>query len=150
SMTLAQERRTAAEGEGYRLAALAQAHVGLGEPEVAITLAREGIEMGRGSAAVGNEIFAILAFAQAGLASQGGVAHPELAAELERALELVTRSGMTALEPLVRMEVAGLARRRGDEETRERALREAKRLFEEMGAEARAAELAGELEPLRS
>ena len=147
---LARERRTAMEGEGFRLAALAFAHVGLGELEVARALAREAVDTARAVSAVGSEIFAILALADAELASAGAIAEGELADELERALELIARSAMLAFEPMVRVKVAELERRRGDEDGRDRELRTAKRLFEELGSEARAAEVAAELEPLRS
>jgi hypothetical protein len=70
--------------------------------------------------------------------------------ELERALELVGRSEAMAFEPLIRVELAELARRRGDAHGRERELRRAQRLCAQIGATGHAARLAGELEPLRS
>ena len=149
STTLAHERRTAMEGEGFRLAALAEAQLGLGAPEVARGLAREGIEAARSAAAL-HELVAILAFARATFAAPGELAHEEVAVELERALELMERSEAMAFEPLIRVELAELARRRGDEHGRERELLTAQRLCEQIGASDRAARLAGELEPLRS
>jgi adenylate cyclase len=150
SMALAQERRTAMESEGLRLAALAEAHVGLGEVELARRLAREGVDIARAAGALANELLAILAFARAGFASADGCAHEEVAAELRRALDLTERSAATAFEPLIRVELAELARRRGDYEARERELRAAQRLFAEMGASGQSTRLAAELEPLRS
>ena len=50
------------------------------------------------------------------------------------------------LEPFISLERAELARLARDEATRERELREAHRLFTEIGAPIRAAELAKELE----
>jgi hypothetical protein len=53
--------------------------------------------------------------------------------------------GMKILEPFVSLERAELARLTGDDATRERELREAHRLFTEIGAPIRAAEVAKEL-----
>ena len=150
SRSLARERRTATDSEGFRLAVLAEAHVGLGELDVAPRLAREGLDTARAAGAGSAEIFATVIFARVAFASQGEVAEEEVAAELERALELALRTEAKALEPLIRAELAELARRRGDDEARERELREAQRIFEQLGASERAASVARELEPLRS
>ena len=150
SMALAHERRTGMESEGLRLGALAHAHVGLGETQVARRLAREGIETARAGGALCYELFAILAFSRASFASTDGCAQEEVAAELERALELTERSESMAFAPLIRVELAELARRRGDDEARERELRAAQRLFAEMGASGQSTRLAAELEPLRA
>jgi len=58
---------------------------------------------------------------------------------------LVEETGARSLEPFIRIELAELARLTGDEETRHRELREAHRLFTEMGAPLQAAKLAPEL-----
>ena len=150
SMKLARDHRTAMEGEGYRLAMLAEAHTGLGELDAALALAREGVKAGRAAGAVGSEILSILALAHASFAVRDQPAHAELARELGRALELAQRSQAAAFEPLIRVELAELARRRGNEEERERELRTAQRLFAEVGASGQATRLAPELEPLRS
>ena len=52
---------------------------------------------------------------------------------------------MKTFEPLVHVERAERARLTGDEATRQRELREAHRLFTEIGAPIRAAEVAKEL-----
>ena len=150
SIELAHDSGTAAEGEAYRLAMLANAHTGLGELDRAQELAREGIEAGRVRGAVGSEILAILALARATFATDDGPAHAELARELDHGLELAQRAEIVAFEPLLRVELAELARRRGDEETRERELRTAHRLFAGFGPNANADRLAAELEPLQS
>jgi hypothetical protein len=54
-------------------------------------------------------------------------------------------SGAKSYEPFLHVERAELARLSGDEATRERELREAHRLFTEIGAPIRAAEVAKEL-----
>ncbi len=55
---------------------------------------------------------------------------------------------MRAFLPLIRVERAGLAERRGDGAARERDLREAHRLFTEMGATGHAERVARELKEL--
>ncbi|MBA3298839.1 MAG: AAA family ATPase [Thermoleophilaceae bacterium] len=137
SIALANERRTGMESQGLRLAALSEAYVGLGELDVGRTLAREGIGVARAAGAVPNELFAILALVRAMFASPGELAHEEVAAKLERALELIRKSEAMAFEPLVRTELAELARRRGDDESHERELRAAERLYAEIGASGR-------------
>ena len=63
-------------------------------------------------------------------------------AEVDAWLEM---SGAKSYEPFLRIERAELARLKGDEATRQRELREAHRLFLEIGAPIRAAEVAKEL-----
>jgi len=65
---------------------------------------------------------------------------------LARALELVGETGGKILQPSIRLELAELARLAGDEAAREHELRAAHRLFTEMGATARAGQMAKELE----
>ena len=67
-------------------------------------------------------------------APAGPAARAEIEAALARALELARDTGAKAFEPLVHVELAELARQSGDEEGRERELREAHRLFTEIGA----------------
>jgi class 3 adenylate cyclase/tetratricopeptide (TPR) repeat protein len=150
SIALAHEHRTAIEGEAYRLAMLAMARTGLGELDAARELAREGIKAGRARGAVGSEILSILALARATFAGGDQQAHAELARELGRALELSQKSEIVALEPLIRVELAELAGRRGDGEAREHELHAAHRLFATFGPNANAERLAGELELLQS
>jgi hypothetical protein len=63
-------------------------------------------------------------------------------AEAEAWLEM---SGAKSYEPFLHIERAELACLIGDEDTRQRELREAHRLFTEIGAPIRAAEIAKEL-----
>ena len=66
-------------------------------------------------------------------------------AALRDAMALVEATEARAYAPFVHVERAALARLLGDETTRERELREAHRLFTEMGATARAEQVAREL-----
>ncbi len=63
-------------------------------------------------------------------------------AALDEALALARSTGAASYEPLIRVELARLA---GDEDRRQRELREAHRLFTEMGATVHAERLAKEL-----
>ena len=65
-------------------------------------------------------------------------------AEADAWLEM---SGARSYEPFLHIELAALARLSGDDATRPRELREAHRLFTEIGAPIRAAEVARELDP---
>ena len=79
------------------------------------------------------------------LGSAGAAARTEIETVLARALELARETGAKAYEPLVRIELAELARQSGDEDGRERELREAHRLFTEIGASGHAERLSAEL-----
>jgi hypothetical protein len=68
-----------------------------------------------------------------------------IAAALGRALALIEETGARSNEPFVRVQLARLAGLTGDRVTWERELREAHRLFTEMGAVPRAEKLAHEL-----
>ena len=66
-------------------------------------------------------------------------------ADLCKALSDLRETGFRAYEPYVHLELAEIARLVGDGTTRQRGLREAYRLFTEIGAPIRAAEVAKEL-----
>jgi hypothetical protein len=91
------------------------------------------------------ETDALLTRARALLGSEGA----SYAAEVERTLAevsaLIDETEARCREPIVHEIAAELARLRGDEATRERELREAHRLFVEMGATGHAARLRKEL-----
>ena len=96
-----------------------------------------------------DETHASLALARVLLGSAGPAARAEIEAALARALELARDTGAKAYEPLVHVELAELARQSGDEEGRERELREAHRLFTEIGATGHAERLSAELATVR-
>jgi class 3 adenylate cyclase/tetratricopeptide (TPR) repeat protein len=145
SRALSRERRTAVEAETFRVSALGEAHAGLGDLERARELIEEGIELARRSGQPGGEILGTAALARVLRASLGAAARAEVEPGLERCLELVEATGFTSMEPLLRVELGELAGLAGDEERRQRELREAHRLFIEIGAPARAEPLAEEL-----
>jgi hypothetical protein len=77
--------------------------------------------------------------------AEGVIARPAIEAALARALTLVRETCARGFEPHVHLERAELARLLGDDAARQRELREAHRLFIEMGATIRATEIAKEL-----
>ena len=79
------------------------------------------------------------------LAAQGLGARDEIDAALTRAQELVDATGAHGHEPTIHVELAELAHQNGDEAERERELREAHRLFTQIGATGHAERLAGQL-----
>ena len=79
------------------------------------------------------------------LGSEGLAAREEIESALERAGELARSTGMRSVEPMIHVELAELAHQNGDEDERQRELREAHRLFTEFGATGHAERLAGEL-----
>jgi adenylate cyclase len=133
-VAIASEGRTAGGEEAVVLAALGESYLGLGDRERAGVLVAEGLELAHAQGNVAGEILASVALARVLLASSGRVSREAIEAALARALELACRTGAKAYEPLVHVELAELARRGGDERRRERELREAHRLFTEIGA----------------
>jgi len=125
------------------LAYLAVACAGLGEPARAREAAAEALAIADREGVRHGLIQIPLARV---LRSTGGLAaEREIEAALDRALELVEEGGLRAYVPQVHEERAELARLRGDEPTRDRELREAHRLYTEMGATGHAERLAKEL-----
>ena len=94
------------------------------------------------------ELMARIALARVLLAAEGAEAKAAIEAELERARELVDETGARALEPQVLEQRAELTRLLGDETGYRRALREAHRLFAEIGATGHVQRVAAQLKSL--
>jgi adenylate cyclase len=131
AMAMSAERRTAVEGTDWRLAMLAEATAGAGDEGGARELATEAVRSAREH---GRPLFEALA-----LLSLARISVEEAEESLEGALAIATD---TAIEPLVHVELARLAQ---DESERQRELQLAHRQFIEIGAKARADEVASEL-----
>jgi class 3 adenylate cyclase/tetratricopeptide (TPR) repeat protein len=144
SQAISRERRTAVDSEGWCLIALGEAYLGLGDAERATRLLRDAVALvrSRGQAA---EAVANVVLARILLASEGLAAREEIESALQRASELARETGMCSIEAALHVELAELARQNGDEEERERELREAHRMFTEFGATGHAERLKGEL-----
>jgi hypothetical protein len=144
SIEMARAGRLAVEEES-RLALLGEAYLGLGDAGRARALVEDGVALARVRGNVWSEMLAGLSWARVMLATGGPDDAGRIEAVLGRALELARTAGAMAAEPLVRTELAELARRRGDEVGRARELREAHRLFTAIGAGGHAARLEGAL-----
>jgi class 3 adenylate cyclase/tetratricopeptide (TPR) repeat protein len=145
SREIYRELHVAVEAEPWRLAFLAEAHLGLGDNERAKEAAAEGVAIARSQGTVFGELVASLAQARVLLGADGPDARTDIEAALSRARELVRRMGSKAIEPHVHVDLAELARRSGDERVWREELSEAHRLFTEIGANGYAERVAGQL-----
>jgi adenylate cyclase len=144
ALTIARERRLGVN-EGYALGAMAAAHLGLGDPAKALAVAEEAIAVNRRRGTQLWGFLALLTRIRALRETRGVEVTREIEAALAEADAWLEMSGAKSYEPFLRLERAELARLMGDEASRQRELREAHRLFTEMGAPIRAAEVAKEL-----
>lgn len=142
SLEFALQLMRAGESGGFYepqlLTALTEAHRGLGDETRARELAGEAVEAGERTGIRVGELRAQLARARVLLAFDGLEARPAIEAALERAQAVVEETGARGFEPQILLERGRLAGLVGDELGREDCLREAHRLFTEMGATGRA------------
>ena len=136
---------TGREGEPFRLARLAEALLGAGERDRALATGHEGLELARARSSKSMELEAGLALARVLLAADPPAAGPVI----DRTLALARETGATGIEPFVHVERAWFARMSGDEAACAAASRDARRLFEEIGAPAQIAKLDLRLEGTR-
>jgi hypothetical protein len=143
ALTIGGERRLSVN-EGGVLGLMAAAHLGLGDRARALTLAEEAIAVCRRLGTRLWEFSALLIRIRALRETQGLKATREIEATLAEADAWLEMSGAKSYQPFLHVERAELARLTSDEATRKRELREAHRLFSEIGAPIRAAEVARE------
>jgi hypothetical protein len=127
------------------LAGIAAAHLGFGDRERALTIAEESITVSRHRGTRLWEFSAQLIRMGALREIHGVEATREIETALAEADAWIEMSGAKSYEPFLHVERAELARLTGDEAMRERELREAHRLFLEIGAPIRAEQVAKEL-----
>jgi adenylate cyclase len=127
------------------LAALAEAQLGAGDGEEARTTADEAVRVAERLGTRMYEQHALLAKARVLLALDGAKAAREIEATLERASALLRSTGARSYEPEILEARARLAGAHTDAATCERLLREAARIYAELGATGHAARLAREL-----
>jgi hypothetical protein len=144
ALMLGRERRLPIV-EGRVLAAIAAAHLGLGDRERALAIAEESIAVSRRIGTQLWEFSAQLIRIRALRELYGIKATREIEATLAEAAAWLEMSGAKSYEPFLHVERAELARLIGDEAAREQELREAYRLFTEIGAPIRGAGVAKEL-----
>jgi hypothetical protein len=134
------------EGRGWALTLLAKTKLEMGDTEGARAVAAEGLAATvPGQYLVISVIEARCVFAQILLRTEGPMAREAIEAELARADAIIEQTGARAYAPFVLVERAALARVLGDEAGRDRQLREAQRLWLEMGATGWAERIAQEL-----
>jgi class 3 adenylate cyclase len=144
ALAIARKRRLQIT-EGGVLAAIAAAHLGLSDCAKAVAFAEEAIAVCRRTGARLYEFSAQLTRMRGVREIHGIRARTEIETTLAEADAWLEMSGAKSYEPFLHVERAELARLTGDEAARERELREAHRLFIEIGAPIRAAEVAKEL-----
>ena len=145
ALTTGRERRLQL-WEGSVLAVMAAAYLGLGDCEKALALAEESIAGGRERGSRSRELPALLTRARAFRETEGAEAVRKIEATLAEAEAWLEMSGAKSYEPFLHVERAELARLTGDGAACQRELREAHRLFTEIGAPIRAEQVARELE----
>jgi hypothetical protein len=131
--------------EGWFLAELARAFQMRGDIVRGRATAEEGIAAARARETKVYEIHALLALVRALLCSDDPCSLEQADDTLARAEDRAREIGARTLEAEAHACRAELARRRADGAARRRELEEAMRLFTEMGAPARAAQVAKEL-----
>ena len=135
SLATSRSRQMNLSSDSGTLGLLAEAHLGLGDVELAARTAEEALDY-EGSDA----IQAMLSAARVLLAT-APTETDRISALLDGAERFVELSGAHSWEPQILIERAALAAAKGDRELRRRMLRAAEKLFESMGAAAFAAEM---------
>jgi hypothetical protein len=145
SAAISRERRTSVEVDAWRLVVLGESHLGLSDPQRGRGLIEEGLELARARGQRPFEALASIALARNLLTSGSQSAQEDIEQLLARALAIARETEAKTLVPRVHAELAELARKTGDEDRRQRELREAHRLYTEIGAAGHAERLAAEL-----
>ncbi len=142
SVAIMRNRHAALLWEGILLDRLAQAHLGAGNFARARALVDDAIAFVDRRSTVGLGYHGHLTLARVVLATAGTGEGAAIEAALAAAQRLVERTGSRAEQPHIHLARAELAGALGDAETRRRELREAQRLFAEIGATGWAARVA--------
>jgi len=142
ALAIARERRTGVEAEAAALATLAEAQLGAGDHLRARILADEAVAAASRRGTTLFEPQVQFTLARVLLRAEGARARGAIEAALERAHAVSTKIGARVHGPFIHLERAELARLTGDAAADVRELREAQRLFAEMGATVRAEQVA--------
>jgi adenylate cyclase len=145
ALAIIRESHTGGSDEAFKMAGMAEAYLRLGQPQRAREMAEEAVALARRYHTRMAECVAQLILARVLLGTEGVQAASAIASTLGQALALIEEIGATSTEPFIRVELAELARLRGDEAGRRRELEEAQRLFTAIGAPLRAEQVAREL-----
>jgi class 3 adenylate cyclase/tetratricopeptide (TPR) repeat protein len=142
SLAIARETGTFLQAEALVLANMSDAYRGCGDLDRAIDVAREAVEVARARRTRMHECRASLFLGRALVTRSGDHDLIEAEQALADAMAIVNRTEARAYEPYVRAELAALAAARSDESLRRREMAHAAALFRDIGAEARAIEVA--------
>jgi class 3 adenylate cyclase/tetratricopeptide (TPR) repeat protein len=142
--TVAARRRTGVDFVPQALSGLAEALLGAGELARARAAADEAVALAERFHMRPTECQARIIRARVQL-HDGPAARTDVEADLARVTTLVEETGARVWMPFIHVERAALAQLMGDETARQRELREAHRLFTEMGATGHAVRVAKEL-----
>jgi tetratricopeptide (TPR) repeat protein len=145
ALAIAREHNTGGQFEAEILARLAGVHQELGHTRKARGAADEAIGVARRDGAKLGEIQACIALARALLNAGDANLRGDIESTLESAMSLVDETGAESHRARIHEARAELGRLVGDEEARQRGLREAHRLYTEMGATGHAERVAREL-----
>ena len=140
------ERGFPRSGLGRALTALAQAYLGAERLAEATVVAERAVRTCRTGGMKSWECMARLVLARIRLAAEGVPARRKVRAGLKRAEELVDETGAEGYRPFICEVRSMLARVASDADAAKSELREARRLFAELGATEHAERLAKELE----
>ncbi len=145
ALTIARKSHVGFGVTAWALRFLAEARLGCGDSRAALELADEALAETRQSGGRLFEMDALLTRVRAILCSEGPAGAAEARRTLAAASELNYETGAHCRSPVVHELSAEIARLLRDDATRARELREARRLFLEMGASEHAARLAREI-----
>jgi tetratricopeptide (TPR) repeat protein len=145
ALRISNEHRVGLERETEILYHLAEARLGAGDLRAAQAAAEEGIRLAHERGQLYFEALNHLALARTLRGAQGVDARDEIERALDRALALVEETNGRSIEPRILEERARLAALLGDAAACERGLRNAHRLYAEIGAGGHAERLAEEL-----
>ncbi len=143
---LSEIRTRFGEESADRLASMARLHLGLGDAGRALREATAALERMAREHVRRGEPRTRITRALACLRARGAAARAEIEDDFARIAELIDSGGAELYRPPLHEARAELARALGDEAGHARELREAHRLYAEMGADAHAQRLAKELE----
>ncbi|MCP4622770.1 MAG: AAA family ATPase [bacterium] len=130
----ARQHKLGLEAEASFLAHLAEALAGCGELKRAQTTAEEAVKVACQKKTLFWELQARIALAEVLLYRKLKEEHSQIAAELERAEELIKTTGGNVMKPIIMMCQAEFARLKGDDDSHQQMLHEAHSLFKSMGA----------------
>jgi tetratricopeptide (TPR) repeat protein len=142
ALTLARESGVGFGMTAWALCFLAEVKLGQGDPRAALEMADEALADARQSGGRLFEMDALLTRARALLGLEGASSAAQVGRTLAEVSALIDETEARCREPIVHEVSAELALLRGDVATGERKLREAHRLFAQMGATGHAERIA--------